>query len=158
MGLFDMIKEGAKKITNQVTGSYGKIDFAIDPPEVERGGRISYRIIVHATGDLEAKSVFIRLIDKETCKMTEKVRDFSGHMSPKEFTQTRKLYDKNIEVCGPLEMSEGETKEFTGEVNIPMEIQPTYRGMLAHHLWYIEAVLDTPWGKDLVKRNDFVVK
>ena len=158
MGFFDMLKDGAKILTEQVTGSYGDIDFYFEPNETGRGEKVFYVINIQATGELKAKSVFLRLTSTETCRMTVKVRDFSGHMSPKEFTQSKTLYDSKIEACGSLEMSAGESRELKGEIGIPTDVQPTYRGFMAQHTWFLEVVLDAPWGKDLTRRKEIVIR
>ncbi len=158
MGFFDMLKDGAKILTEQVTGSYGDIDFHFEPVEIKRGDRLLYILNIQATGELKAKAVYLRLVSSETCRMTVKVRDFSGHMSPKEFTQSKTLYDNRIEVCGSLEMSTGESREMKGEIGIPTDVQPTYRGFMAQHTWQIEAVLDSPWGKNLTRSKEIVIR
>ena len=39
-------------------------------------------------------------------------------------------------------MKEGETKQFTGTISLPRELQPTYKGRNARHTVYIRARID----------------
>ncbi|MCD4783658.1 MAG: hypothetical protein K8T10_07505 [Candidatus Eremiobacteraeota bacterium] len=157
MGFFDALKEGAKKFTNCVTGGYGEIEFSLGKTDVSPGERVPYKIKVDAKGELKAKRILLILRALETCELDIEVDEVDedkvshGNTRTERKTFTNYSIEENIEVHGELEMNEGESETYSGEVTIPEAAQPTYFGPLARHEWSIEADVDIPWGKDLKK-------
>lgn len=155
MGFFDALKEGAKKFANRVTGDYGEIEFSLGKTDVSPGEQIPYKIRVDAKGELKAKRILIRLRGLETCELDIEVNKidedgvYHGDTRTERKTFTNHSIEEEIEVHGKLEMNEGESETYTGEVTVPEDAQPTYFGPLAKHEWSIEADVDIPWGKDL---------
>jgi len=157
MGFFDALKEGAKKLTDRVTGGYGKIEFTIDRQEVKPGEELPYTIHVSATGELKAKRVLLHLRGEETTSVEVEIEDPDGTKRTdwRNFTNHR---EEEFEVHGSLEMKEGETKEISGKITIPADCQPTYRGVATQHEWTLEADVDVPMGKDLKEQKKIIVR
>jgi hypothetical protein len=158
MGFFDTLKEGAKKMADRVTGGYGDISFEIDKNQVSAGDVIKAAIKVSAKGELKAKRVLVRLRGVETCKVDMTFEDEQGFKKTDSQVFTNTTMDNEFELCGALEMKEGEVQNYQKDLVIPPECQPTYYGPLCQHRWEIEADVDVPWGKDLKAVKEITVR
>lgn len=154
MGFFD----GIKKLTDRVTGGYGKIDFGVKTTDVAPGDSLGYRINIEATGELKAKGVYLRLRGTETATMDVHEQDDDGMGRTVTETHSNTTLDQVFEVSGELEMQAGETKTIKGEITIPQECEPTYHGVITNHEWVLEADVDIPWGKDLKQSKNMHIR
>ncbi len=157
MGFFDALAEGAKKLTDRVTGGYGEITFNVDREQLSPGDSLGVEIDIKATGDLEAKRVLVRIRGKEKCTLHVKYQDEGGMSQTETHETTEYTMDKEFEVCGALKMSQSETKSIRETITIPDDCQPTYFGVNCEHKWEIEADVDVPWGKDLTKTKELYI-
>lgn len=158
MGFFDALKEGAKKMADRVTGGYGEIGFEIDKTQVSPGDVIKAAVKVTAKGELKAKRVVVRLRGVETCRVDMSYEDEQGFKRTDTQVFTNNTKESEVELCGALEMKEGEVKTFEKEFPVPEDCQPTYYGPLTEHKWEIEADVDVPWGKDLKSAKEIMIR
>ncbi len=154
MGFFD----GLKKLTDRVTGGYGKIELGVKSTDVAPGDTLGYRINIEATGDLKAKAVLLRLRGTEIARMEIQVQDENGMSRTNTESHTNTTYEQVFQVEGELDMKAGETKTIKGEITIPQECEPTYHGVITNHEWVLEADVDIPWGKDLKQSKDMRIR
>jgi hypothetical protein len=150
MGFFNKIKN----TFNQMTGSTGNLQLRIDKAQYARGEAIEVAFTVYATGALKGKSVNIELVATERIKFQVPVQNTSGSDSSwtrnEERTQEHQTYRhvEMLEVAG-IQLNEGESREFTGTLQVPMGMQPTYQGVNAQHTWKVRAFVDVPMGGDI---------
>jgi hypothetical protein len=57
-----------------------------------------------------------------------------------------------------LTLPAGQTREYTGQIRIPADAQPTYRGVHAQHVWWVRAVVEIPLGTDIVEETEVRVR
>jgi len=100
----------------------------------------------------------IRLRGIETAQIEIEVQDEDGHSHTDTNTHTNTTLEKEFEIHGNLEMNEGESRTFKGEIRIPEECEPTYHGIITNHEWHIEADVDIPWGKDLKESKNLYIR
>jgi len=132
MGLFDKAK-------NYLAGTHAKVTLsmpAIGFPSMP----IAVKITAAAAADFECGGVYVDVSATETVEIrpgkerpqqTEIIRD------------TEPTYSAKVQIAGPFAMKEGETKEWTGVVTLPREVQPTYRGKNGTHVVQLQARLET---------------
>lgn len=158
MGFFDVLKDGAKKLSDRVTGGYGEIVFNIGKTEVRPGDGLPVRVDLKARGELKAEKIVIRLRGREKCTMEISYRDSNAILRKKRDTQTNYTGVTEFDLCGSFEMNEGETDDVKGMIQIPQNCQPTYYGVLSEHRWIVEAEVIIPWGKNLFGSKEVIVR
>jgi hypothetical protein len=47
-----------------------------------------------------------------------------------------------------VQMTQGQSKQYTATVQVPADAQPTYKGVQAQHTWKVRAHVDVPMGAD----------
>lgn len=158
MGFFDTIKDGAKMLSDRVTGGYGEMVFNIDRNEASRGEPVMAMVNIKATGEIMAKRIIVRLAGQETCTMEISWRDHRLSLRKKRETQNRNTNHVEMELTGSFEMQKGETRTFEGSIEVPRNSQPTYYGVQAQHRWYVSAEVEIPWGKNLTGNREIFIK
>lgn len=158
MGFFDTLKQGAKNLANRVTGGYGKIEFLMDSHEASPGDRVPVQIKVDATGDLKANRVMLRLRGTENINVEIREQNEDGSTSGGRHNVSTCTQEEEYQISGAIEMKEGDSKTFSGEIIIPQNCQPTYQGISAIHTWTIEADVDVPMGKDLKQSYEIRIR
>ncbi|MFP4498029.1 MAG: hypothetical protein ACLFQV_07440 [Vulcanimicrobiota bacterium] len=158
MGFFDAIKDGAKKLSNRVTGNYGQIILNTSVSELLPGTPLPYNIEVKATGELKAKKVYLKLKGIETCQVTVEYQDSNLAKRIRNHSEKNTTREIVQQIEGALEMQEGKTRVFEGALEIPKQIQPSYDGVRAKHTWKLEAVLEVDWGKDLKSSTELFIR
>ena len=127
MGLFDKAKHFMAGTHAKVTISMPAIGFPSMP--------IAVKITAVAAADFECGGVYVDVSATESVEAKppqgDTVRD------------SETTYHNKFLISGPFAMKNGETKEWTGTVTLPREIQPTYKGKNAKHVVTLQARLDT---------------
>ena len=158
MGFFNKIKN----TLNQMTGSTGNIQLRINKAQFARGETIEVAFTVYATGALKGKSVNIELVANERIKFQVPVQSMSGTNSSmtrnEERTQVHQTY-RHVEMldAAGIQLNEGESREYTGTLQVPEITQATYQGVNAQHTWQVRAFIDVPMGADIDAETDITV-
>jgi hypothetical protein len=164
MGFFNKLKQGF----SQLTGGNGNLQMQLDKQQVERGGSVNISLTLNATGELKAKSVGVEITGTETVKMQVPVAavttsgtssgTFPSEQQTEEQTQDSQTYTNQQILDGAaFQMNVGESKQYTGVVQIPQGVQPTYKGVNAIHIWKIRAYADVPMGADISAESEIIV-
>lgn len=137
MGLFGKLKSAA----NFVTGGGAKV--AVEVEEATFGETIKVHITAEISSDMNARKIYAKLKSEEFVE----VEDFDmapfGGTTTEIVRHTTQLWDEEFEVDGEQELKEGQTYNWTLEINLPEEeANPTYHGACAHHTWYIFVGID----------------
>lgn len=142
MGFFE-------KLRNYVTGD--DVMVSLETPSIALPGRpLACAVIAIAKAEVESKGVYIDVNAVENVKASETA-------SGVQFAQTTRTlpgqgnrahevscstYTNTFQIHPALSMKQGETKQFTGTISLPRELQPTYKGRNACHIVYIRARID----------------
>ena len=59
-------------------------------------------------------------------------------------SNTKVSYENKIQISGALELKEGQSYDFQGQIELPQNVNPTLRGSLINHVWEVQAGLDMP--------------
>jgi hypothetical protein len=156
MGFFSKVKQGF----SQLVGGTGHMQVSLDKMQVEKGGSVTVTAVLSATGQLKGNSVNLEVTGTETVKYQVPVVSTSSGTagtstttSTTETTQETKdnqtFTNKQVIDGTPFVMNQGETRNYTGVVQIPLGVQPTYRGVDAVHVWKIRAYVDVSMGADI---------
>jgi hypothetical protein len=156
VGFFGKIKQGF----SQLVGSTGNMQISLDKQQVQRGGSVTVTAVLSATGQLKGNSVNLEVTGIETVKYQVPVVSTSSTTgstatasSTTETTEETKdnetFSNRQTMDPAPFVMNQGETRHYTGVVQIPQGVQPTYKGVDAVHVWKIRAYVDVSMGADI---------
>ena len=120
-----------KDLKNKVTG--GGATVRVTVPTVRRGQQSTVQIQATAKANGKVNAVYLLIRATESCEWKE---------NNEKVGQTRGSYETRVQVSGAQDLKEGETYNFEGRFELPMNVQPTFRGSLINHTWEIQAGLD----------------
>ncbi len=177
MGFFSKIKQGF----SQMVGGTGSMQITLDKQHVERGGSVTVTALLSATGQLKGNSVNLEVAATETIKYQVPVvsttqatpsgsaasagspamqaaSTTSTSTEMTDETKDNQTYSNRQIVDGtPFVMNQGETRNYTGTVQIPQGVQTTYKGVDAVHVWKVRAYVDVPMGADIGAEAEITV-
>lgn len=162
MGFFSKIKQGF----SQLVGGTGNMQIQLDTQQAARGGTVNVSLTLNATGPLKGNSVNLELTGVETVKYRVPATNLTDSGSPTsganrislttsstdtvEETKDNQTYSNRQILDGTsFNMNQGETRNYSGAVQIPPTALPTYKGVDAVHVWKIRAYVDVPMGADI---------
>src|SRR5947207_12212107 len=153
VGFFSKIKQGI----SQMVGGNGNMQITLDKQQVEMGGSVTVTAVLNATGQLKGNSVNLEVTATETIKYQVPVVDTtsttqgsaasagspamqaqgsSNSTEMEDETKDNQTYSNRQIIDGTaFVMNQGETRNYTGTVQIPQGVQPTYKGVDAVHVW-----------------------
>lgn len=155
MSFFSKISSSIKKVTDRVTGGYGKVEMHVGQ---RQAGLLPVRVTLAATGELKADSIVLELHQSERFRYDEDrtVRD-RHHVTWQEksdLSQSNHKVLHKVELSGEITMAEGEQREFTAEIPVVEDLPGTAKGRhfeLGHRL---DLRVDIPWGVDLRENQE----
>ncbi|MCA9791377.1 MAG: sporulation protein [Candidatus Eremiobacteraeota bacterium] len=155
MSFFSKISSSIKKVTDRVTGGYGKVEMHVGQ---RHAGILPVRVTLAATGELKADNIMLELHQSERFRYDEDRTVHDRHhvtwQEQSELSQSNHKVLHKVELSGELTMAEGETREFTAEIPVPDNLPGTAKGRhfeLAHRL---DLRVDIPWGVDLRENQE----
>jgi hypothetical protein len=93
---------------------------------------IAVKVVITAEENFECKNVFLDV------GATEHI-SFRPQGAQQDATSTTSTYNSKFEISPGFKLAKGETKEVTGVITLPREVQPTYHGKHSKHTWSIQA-------------------
>jgi len=123
MGLMNFITGGAAKV--QI--SFPAIVFPTMP--------IAVKIQIQATDDFVCTGVYVDVAATENLS-------FRPANATADVSSSTGTYHQAFSVGPGFSLKKGETRELTGVVTLPKEVQPTYVGKHGKHTWVIQARLE----------------
>lgn len=144
MSLFDKLK-------NYITG--GDVMVSLENPSIAMPGTpLACTVTAIAKADVESKGLYVDVDAVENVKVAEtvgsvQIAQTSGSTAlPGNRTQelSCSTYTNAFLIHPAFSLKQGETKQFTGSISLPRELQPTYVGRNARHTVYIRARIDAP--------------
>ena len=164
MGFWNKLKQGF----TQLTGGGGNMQLVVQNPQVKRGENLNVQITLNATAQLSGKNVQLEVGGLETVKFqvpvqstTAPAANAQGASIATEMhdqTKTNQTYHNSVVVdAGPVNMQQGETKQYNASIQIPETAQPSYTGTDAKHEWRVRAYLDVSMGADIDEDSEITV-
>ncbi|HMA33901.1 MAG TPA: hypothetical protein VKY74_05410 [Chloroflexia bacterium] len=169
MGFLDRVKASF----SQAMGGTAALTLEVTPQTVHPGDCVDYRVLLVTTGPLKAAAITVGLYGRERVRVWTSgppgaagpgaEESSAGTPSPAALLSgpaRETVTFQQVETLAPgeLVLPAGQTREFQGQIQVPAEIQPTYRGIDALHSWRIRATIVIPLGVDLVEDADIVIR
>jgi hypothetical protein len=135
MGLF-------KKFTNKFTAPETNLQLNLNKFSVALGENLDGTLIVSSKEDVDAEGVRCEIQCVERAKVIKQVYDSELKRTlPREVQDSAVLFSARPVLCGPTHLSNGETRNFAVNVNIPAGGQPTYQSIDRRVTWTIKGVV-----------------
>jgi Arrestin (or S-antigen), N-terminal domain len=161
MGFFGKVKDAL----GQLTGSSGNVQMQLSTTQLKRGDSVNASVTVNATGPFKAKGVYLQITGTEHIKFDVEMPDNiqpggsqirSTHTEHQ--TKDNQTYQNQQALAvGEFQMNAGESKQYSGTVQVPEGVLPTYRGVDAQHTWIVRAFVDVPMGGDPSAETEITV-
>jgi hypothetical protein len=125
MGFFSDLK-------NKVTGGGATVRLSV--PAVRRGqaAQVQVQVQAKANGKVNAVYLLIRGVESASWKGENNTT----------VSNTKTSYENKVQIAGAFELKEGQTYDFTGQIELPANVNGSLRGSLINHLWEVQAGLD----------------
>ena len=121
-----------KDLKNKVTGGGATVRLSIGT--VARGRSAPVQVQAQAKANGKVSSVYLLVRATESCSF----KDSNGDKQ----SAAKVSYENKITISNAQELKEGESYEWTGQLELPTNTNPTLRGSLIEHTWEIQAGLD----------------
>jgi hypothetical protein len=161
MGFFGKVKDAF----GQLTGSTANVQMQLSTMQLKRGDSFNVSVTVNATGPFKAKGVNLEITGTEHIKFQVEVPDSiqptgsqirSTHTEQQ--TKDNQTYQhRETLAVGEFQMNAGESKQYSGTLQVPEGVLPTYRGVDAQHTWTVRAFVDVPMGADPSAETELTV-
>jgi hypothetical protein len=125
MGFFSDLK-------NKVTG--GGATVRVTCPAARRGQAVQVQVQAQAKANGKVNSVYLLVRGTETASWKNQQNETVGN--------SKVSYETKIQLAGACELKEGQTYDWTGQLELPQNTNPTLRGSLINHTWEVQAGLD----------------
>ena len=146
MGLFDKIKS----IKNAVTGGAAKVYVEASAASLSAPIQVTIRAVPQGC-DVKYDRVYVKLRGVELVEISNYQFDYYDDGQRKTSRETVRKRTTTVEVevnaAGAGELKEGETGEWTVQIELPSHAMPVYRGHYVRHEYELLAALDT-FGND----------
>lgn len=136
MGFMDKLKS----LKNAITGGGAKISLQMDRT-IAPGDRVAVTVHCQVEGaPVSATKVYVAVRAVETVNLVHRDRDQRGDRDRVHDTET--TFSKEFTIHGAVNLPANSTHEWRGEIQLPTNVQPTYRGKHAKHEWEVLAAID----------------
>lgn len=122
-----------KDLKNKVTG--GAATVRVNVPAARRGQQVPVKVqaAAKANGKVTAVYVLVRAVENAQFK-----RD------GEKISESKISFETRVNIAGAMEIKEGQTYDFDGLLELPVNTNPTLRGSIIDHTWELQAGLDMP--------------
>ncbi|MGE0789615.1 MAG: hypothetical protein AB7S26_28340 [Sandaracinaceae bacterium] len=132
MGFFDNLK-------NAVTGGAAEVRLETGP--AVRGQVLQFRVHAQAKSDAQVNAVYLLIRAVETCQVKDTDWDDGKRMT--ETVRGRKVsFEQKVNVAPGGQLANGQAYSWDGQVQLPAQVGPTFRGTMIAHTWEVQAGLD----------------
>jgi hypothetical protein len=134
MGFFDKLK-GAM---NYVTGGAAKVTIEWHPPTAMPGEPVMVRVTAVSTGPaLSSGGVFVDVGAAEEVKIPENACGQHPRID-----YSNETFRHTFQIAPAFQLGPNETKQFEGQITLPMQLQPTYDGRFVDHDWRMQGRIE----------------
>jgi hypothetical protein len=143
MGFFDKLKA----VTNFITGGGAIVTVQTleQVTAVDKPFAILVRVAVKDT-DLSARRIYLQIRATEQVHVDDVDTDFErdGRIESRRESIDRSVvtYQTEIEVAGSQTLQANQVYEFETEILLPDDVNPSYYGQNARHIWEVYAAVD----------------
>ena len=131
MGFFDKLK-GAM---NAVTGGAAKVSIEWHPQTAMPGEPVMVRVTATSTGAaLSSGGVFVDVAAAEEVKIPQNAL---GNNNPP-INHSNQTFSHTFQIAPAFQLAPNETKQFEGQIQLPLQLQPTYDGRFVDHDWRMQ--------------------
>jgi hypothetical protein len=120
-----------KDLKNKVTG--GGATVRVNVPAAQRGRAVPVQVQATAKANGKVSAVYLLVRGTESCEFKHNNEKVSS---------SKVSYESRIQIAGAQEIKEGETYNWEGQLELPVNTNPTLRGSLIDHTWEVQAGLD----------------
>lgn len=122
-----------KDMKNKITGGGATVRVNLSAAQRGRAVPVQVQATAKASGKVSAVYLLVRATESAEFKVNnDKVNG------------SKVSYETRIQVAGAQEIKEGETYNWDGQLELPVNTNPTLRGSIIDHTWEIQAGLDMP--------------
>lgn len=139
MGLFDKLKQAA----NFVTGGGANVTITPEGAEFDKTATIRVRVTAQIKdAPLNASAVYLEIRSREYVNLRKSING-----------KTENIHDEHVGFSHKVQsvitstLEGNQSYDWTLEITLPSNAQPTFHGTMAHQVWEIKGALD-------VKGND----
>ena len=157
MGFLDRVRAGFA----QASGGRAGLVLTLEPTQAQPGDSVAYHLVLTTTGPLNADGLTIGLYGRELIRgpggdLAAVTAEGAGNNG---LTRELLTHQQNVPVtAGALSLAAGTNQEFHGTLVVPLDAQPTYRGLAAQHLWRVRAVVVMPLSDEVSAEAELVVR
>ena len=128
-----------KNLKGNLTGNWATVTTQVG--NARRGETLTVPVDVTVKdADISIDAIILELVCREIVDFPNNRTSSSECNHPSSATEN--LYDQNINVAGPQQLSAGATQSYTASVQIPSHLPPTFNGRNARVEWSVRARLD----------------
>jgi len=122
-----------KDLKNKVTG--GAATVRVNAPAARRGQGVPVQVQATAKANGKVSAVYLLVRATENAEFKADNEKVQG---------SKVSYESRIQIAGAQELKEGETYNWEGLLELPINTNPTLRGSIIDHTWELQAGLDMP--------------
>jgi hypothetical protein len=131
-----------KKFTNKLTAPEANVQLKLASYSVSLGENLQGSLNVASKEDFETTEVRCELQCVEQAKVIKQVYDAALRTNiPREVEESAVIYAAKPSLSGATHFTNGETRDFPLNINIPAGGRPTYLGIGQRVTWRIKGVL-----------------
>jgi hypothetical protein len=131
-----------KKFTNKLTAPEAIVQLRLPSYSVTLGENLQGTLNVTSKEDFEATEVRCEIQCIERANVIKQVYDSTLRTNvPREVEETAVIYAAKPSLSGPTRFTNGETRDFPLNINIPAGGRPTFLGVGQRVTWTIKSVL-----------------
>ena len=122
-----------KDLKNKVTGGAATVRVNLASAQRGRAVPVQVQATAKANGKVSAVYLLVRATESSEFKVNnEKVQG------------SKVSFETRITIAGAQDIKEGETYNWDGQLELPVNTNPTLRGSIIDHTWEVQAGLDMP--------------
>jgi hypothetical protein len=126
MGFFGDLK-------NKVTG--GAATVRVNVPTARRGQQVPVKVQATAKANGKVSAVYLLVRATENAEFKAEGEKVKG---------SKVSFETRVNIAGAQEIQQGQTYDWDGLLELPINTNPTLRGSIIDHTWEIQAGLDMP--------------
>lgn len=152
MGLFDKLKSGIKGVAERVTGQYGAVELHLESDTFSPGDTVPVRVSLKAESEFQVTSLKVTLEGNSDVRYTDDDSD-----NERNFLNNDSFVVAELELGANFEMGEGQSKDFNGEILVPIDTCLSYDGEHCDCAYFVRVDVDVPKAVDLKQEEQVTI-
>jgi hypothetical protein len=128
-------------LKNAVTGGAASVQLHV-PASVPRNESVPIRVTAMANSDCEIRGVYVLVRAMEEAQVRDTDFEEDGDIDREIVRGRRASYENRIPLGGGQQLVEGQEYTWEGELQLPSNVGPSFRGQMIRHEWEMQAGLD----------------